>query len=120
MTDAEPRSLRLKAHKLVEMKLPIEAKLTGKLAEGYSLARVVTEPGRVEVLVPSFLEGYVNELATEPIDIEQLRETKTVQKNLVMPQHVRLKGEQPEQIRVRLEVDKKPAKSAPRLNGPGL
>jgi uncharacterized protein (TIGR00159 family) len=120
MTDVEPRSLRLKAHKLVKMKLPIDVQMDGKVPDGYKLERVVTEPGRVEVLVPSFLVDYVKELTTEPIQVDQLRETKTVRKNLVLPQHIRPKGEQPPQIKIRLEVDRDPPPVATPRTGAGL
>ncbi len=110
VTDIEPRSLRLKAHKLVKVQLPVQAQIQGKLPAGYRLDRVVTQPGRVEVMVPSFLEGYVSELSTEPIQVDELRRSTTVRKNLVLPQHVRHKGEQPPQIQIRLEVDKEPGR----------
>lgn len=109
VTDIEPRSLRLKAHKLVAVQLPVKAAIQGKLADGYRLNRVVTRPGRVEVLVPSFLEGYVSELTTEPIQVDDLRKSKSVRKNLVLPQHVRHKGQQPPQIKIRLDVSPEPA-----------
>lgn len=117
VTDIEPRSLRLKAHKLVKMQLPIRAQIEGKLPNGYKLERVVTQPGRVEVMVPSFLEGYVKELSTEPIPVDQLRESKTIQKNLVLPQHIRHKGKQPPQIKIQLDVTKEPVRS-PMGGGP--
>jgi hypothetical protein len=104
VTDIEPRSLRLKAHKLVKVQLPVKASIQGKLPQGYQLDRVITKPGRVEVLVPSFLEGYVTELSTEPIQVDELTASKTVQKNLVLPQHVRHKGQKPPQIKIHLDI----------------
>jgi uncharacterized protein (TIGR00159 family) len=111
MTDVEPRSLRLKAHRLVKMKLPVKAQITGKVPAGYKLDRVITKPGRVEALVPSFLEGYIQEVATEPIGVDGLRKTTTVQKNLVLPEHIRLEGDKPRQIKVQLDIKAEPSGS---------
>lgn len=113
VSDFEPGTLRIKAHKLVKADLPVKAQTKGKVADGYALETVVTEPGRVEVMVPQYLKGFVHELQTEPIDVDGLTRTKTVQATLISSQQVRFEGNEPPKIKVRLEVAPRPAPQRP-------
>ncbi|MFP4600031.1 MAG: diadenylate cyclase [Persicimonas sp.] len=108
VTAFEPRTLRLKAHKLAERELPIEAKLEGKMPDGYRIDKITVDPGRVSLHIPRFLDEYLTELSTEPIPVDALRESKSVDVNLIMPEHARVNGDEPPKINVKLKVVEEP------------
>jgi YbbR domain-containing protein len=73
----EPGSVPLRLERRVERELAVEARLEGKLAEGFELAGVQTLPARVRVRGP---ESHVNALErapTETISLEGRKETFT-------------------------------------------
>ncbi len=108
VTAFEPRTLRLKAHKLVDRELPVKAQLEGKMPEGYRIDKITVDPGRVSVHIPRFLDEYLTELSTEPIPVDALRESRSVDVNLIMPEHARTEDGEPPQISVDLKVVEEP------------
>ncbi|MFW5968374.1 MAG: diadenylate cyclase [Persicimonas sp.] len=106
VTAFEPGSLRLEAHRLVDKEVDIEAQFEGEMPEGYAIDRVKVEPGRLSVRVPSHLEDYLGEVTTEPIAVDQLRQSKRFETGIVLPDHVRAGDEEPSEVEVNVEVSR--------------
>ncbi len=120
VSDFEPHALRLKAHRLVKTQLPVRAHLQGNVAPGFKLDKIVTEPGRVEVQIPQYMQGYVNELPTEAINVNGLHQSTNVSTRLVASDQIRFAGKQPPKIKIHLEISKKaPTQTLPAMSGPG-
>ena len=112
VSDFDPRVIRLEAHRMVQAKLPINVATKGEVAAGSTLAKIVVEPSRLEVLLPEHLARYFTQIPTEPIDLGGLNQSRTVTTGVRLPDSVRLKGQKTAKIKVRLVVEANKAPSS--------
>lgn len=104
----EPRTLRLKAHRLVEAELPIRAETSGRLPDGYSIESMAVSPKKVGVRVPRYMRDYLSEISTQTIELDTLREPTVVEADLIVPEQVRLKSGEPATVEVELLIQPTP------------
>jgi diadenylate cyclase len=100
----EPRTLRLKAHRLVEAELPIRVETTGRLPDGYVLEATGVSPDNVRVQFPRYMRDYLGEISTQTIELDTLREPTVVEADLVIPEQARLKPDEPSTVSVTLRI----------------
>ena len=80
----QPANVTLMLDHLVARRIPLVAKTSGIPAFGYSLAGVTLNPDSIEVNGPKTLLDSVQNIGTEPIDVEGLTRSATTQTPLVL------------------------------------
>lgn len=104
VTDITPHTLTLTAHEMVKKKITVQPQIQGKPAAGYTVKKVVTQPGRLQVRVPKALASGVTEVQTEPISVEGLVGSKNLEAQLLPSKDIRFPGEDPPVVKVRVEI----------------
>jgi uncharacterized protein (TIGR00159 family) len=101
----EPDHVRVVARKTVRRVLPVRATLRGTLPSGLSLAQVSVEPERVDILAVDEVAGRMTQLATEPIELDDLSGDAVRDVGVVLPEGTRLAPEVSGSVRVRIDVN---------------
>ena len=82
----EPGAIQLRLEPTLERELEVEAKLEGKLPEGYGLQKVTVNPSRIRVRGPSSHVNALSRASTETISLDGRRESfNTQQINIDIP-----------------------------------
>jgi YbbR domain-containing protein len=101
-----PGQVTLRMEKIREMPLTVEADLTGRLPEGYSLVRTLVIPEEVMIKGPESKFRDTYRLRTMPIDISTLTQSIEFEVDLILPSpDLRLASSQT-QVVVRLIIQK--------------
>ena len=83
-----PSSVELKLERSMTRRMAIHPSLTGAPPDGYRVLSVKAIPATVSVTGPrSLLKAPLLELATDPLDLSDLRTSRTVPVDLVLPGH---------------------------------
>lgn len=91
--EVSPRSLKIKARQLQEVQLPVKVPTQGKLPNQLSLISIKPGKTSITVLADELNKNLPETIATEPIDLSGINESKTLTKKLVMPENIRLAGD---------------------------
>lgn len=99
----QPQVVRVTAHELFPLEVPVEVRWEGRLTPPLTLQYVAAVPKTVRVLVPRPLLGKITKIATKPVNLETIRKTETQHVDLVLPQGTRL-VDQGSQVEVEIAV----------------
>ncbi len=105
VTQVQPGVVRFDAFQLIEILLPVQPILRGSLPQGLVLDKITTTPERVEVLVRRSLRGELNQIATEPILLDSLTESVTIESRLVLPEYAQFPEGAPTRATVSITLD---------------
>lgn len=83
IVDITPRSVTLKLEPLIELDLPVEARLEGRLPEGFTVRGVQVTPAAVRVRGPESHVRAAERVYTETISLEGQRESLTLPQTAV-------------------------------------
>jgi diadenylate cyclase len=86
VTSVSPSTVRVSAEKKLRKSVPIKATLKGKLPSGLLLFHVTCEPSSVDIEGPASQVSQIVSVATEDIDVSQLKRGKEYLKNLRLPE----------------------------------
>lgn len=82
ITSIQPASVRVSAEKKLRKSVPVRATIRGRLQMGQT---VVCEPATVSIEGPASQVARIESIATEDIDVNQLKKGKEYYKNLRLP-----------------------------------
>lgn len=101
-----PPSVELKLERTMTRKITVHPNITGTSPEGYRVVSVKANPSSVQVSGPrSLLKPPLSELLTDPIDLSELRTSRTVQVPLALPgRTVTTEPKGPVQVAVEIEA----------------
>ena len=85
----EPSTVKVTVQRYAAVSVPVEAALTGQPANGFRIASVKVTPPAASLLVPENMQTPAK-ISTEPIAIDEARETITTETRLVLPKNIRL------------------------------
>ncbi|MFW6253981.1 MAG: diadenylate cyclase [Chitinivibrionales bacterium] len=105
VTQVQPGIVRFDAFQLIEVLLPVQPILRGALPQGLVLDKITTTPERVQVLVRRSLRGELNQIATEPITLDSLTRSSTVETRLVLPEYAQFPPGTPTRATVSITLD---------------
>ncbi len=100
----EPSIIRVVAHKIRYVVVPLEVRTTGKVAEGYTLSSATASPAQVLVRVSAIRSEDMESISTEPIHLTGLTGSVTRQANLVLPNEVWPAPESSTTVTVHLQI----------------
>ena len=86
ITSVSPSTVRVSAEKKLRKSVPVKATLKGKLPSGQSSLHIICEPGSVNIEGPASQVSQIVSVATEDIDVNQLKKGKEYLKNLRLPE----------------------------------
>ena len=86
ITSVSPSNVRVSAEKKLRKRVPVKATLKGRLPSGQSSLHVTCEPDSVEVEGPASQVSQILSVATEDIDVSQLKKGQEYLKNLRLPE----------------------------------
>ena len=86
ITSVSPSSVRVSAEKKLRKRVPVKATLKGRLPSGQSSLHVTCEPDSVDVEGPASQVSQIISVATEDIDVSQLKKGQEYLKNLRLPE----------------------------------
>ncbi|OGQ85385.1 MAG: hypothetical protein A2512_00055 [Deltaproteobacteria bacterium RIFOXYD12_FULL_56_24] len=90
----QPSHITLLLDELVEMELPVQAKVIGTPANGHERVEVIFEPQTIKISGPKAILGHEKFLTAKAINISGLKETTAIQVPLVLrPALLELMGE---------------------------
>jgi len=100
----EPSKIRLIAHRMVPIDVPIKVQTSGKLPPGLTLRQIVVSPKSIQSMaLPKGKKGV--QILTEPINLQDIKTTSTLTPRLVLPSDVRLVSDKPPNVRVTIEIE---------------
>lgn len=100
----EPKVIRVVAHEIRYVVVPVEVRTQGKVAEGFTLASATASPSQVLVSVSTSRSTELKSVETEPIDVAGLDSSQTRQVNLILPENVWPAPESQTSVTVQLEI----------------
>lgn len=106
VVDVKPDKVAFSAAKFVLKELPIQPKIEGKPAKGYSVSRVEVLPSSLRFFIP---ENEVNKemsVATESLDISGATKDIFFSSRLNLPSNIRLGGKEPATAQVSVFLKK--------------
>lgn len=86
VTSVSPSSVRVSAERKLRKSVPVKATLKGRPSSGQSSLQVTCEPESVDIEGPASQVSQVVSVATEDIDVSQLKRGKEYLKNLRLPE----------------------------------
>jgi hypothetical protein len=86
ITTVSPTNIRISAEKKLRKKVPVKAALKGRLPTGLTFLNVSCDPDSVEIEGPASQISLITSIATEDIDVSQLKIGEEYQKNLRVPE----------------------------------
>jgi hypothetical protein len=86
ITSVSPSSIRVTTEKKLRRSVPVKATLRGKMPSGTQSLHVTCEPRSVEIEGPTSQVMQISSIATEEIDVRQLKKGKVYFKNLRLPE----------------------------------
>ncbi len=100
----DPNAVTLVAHETLVRAYPIHAVTEGDLPEGRKLATVATEPEEVRLVVRKRDAGTFSRVHTQPVELDGIRSTTTVERGLLVPPGTRLAHGAPDRVKVELKL----------------
>jgi uncharacterized protein (TIGR00159 family) len=101
-----PPQLAMTASRLIEASLPVQVVTQGRPPEGRSVQKISVSPSDVTVLIPGKSSQNGVRIRTEPIDLEKLTASATVEARLIFPSHIQFAGGKPPVVKVTIILKK--------------
>lgn len=98
----EPSKIRLIAHQMVSLDVPIKVRTSGTLPPELTLRQIVVTPKSIQVMALPKSKRRV--VLTEPIDLQDITTTLTLTPKLVLPSDVRFVNDKPPNVQVTIEI----------------
>jgi YbbR domain-containing protein len=108
VADIIPAKIHVYASKLINWTFPVNIKTQNSLAEHLSLQRMNITPSKVRVLISSNIKPEQIKIETEPIDLQKIFFTTTLDTKIVLPAGVSFPDGQSPDARVIIKVKRKP------------
>jgi YbbR domain-containing protein len=105
----DPAMATVSVFRSLVVQVPVKPLLSGQLPAGTQLGSVSVVPATVRVEVRRRDRHRITAVRTTPIDLANLRQSRSVQRQLVMPNEGRLARGEPAVATVSLEIKQKPA-----------
>jgi len=99
----EPSKIRLIAHQMVSLDVPIKVRTSGTLPPELTLRQIVVTPKSIQVMALPKSKRRV--VLTEPIDLQDITTTLTLTPKLVLPSGVRFINDKPPNVQVTIEIE---------------
>lgn len=101
----KPDRITVTARHLYPREIRVSVETVGHVPKGYDIVGITVDPQYVSALAPFSLTGNNISIATEPIDVSNMRETQTVTTKVVpSTSRVRFKNNQTPVVKVTIEV----------------
>ncbi|MFQ5586744.1 MAG: YbbR-like domain-containing protein [Thermodesulfobacteriota bacterium] len=101
-----PSFVKIKMEKLQSRELPVKAKLTGKVAEGYKVGEISVNPETVEVVGTKNQLQNLKSISTVPFNMDGLTAEETVRVALEIPE-TGISKLSPDTVDITITVEKK-------------
>jgi len=106
----QPERIKLTAHKMVPVDIPVRIRTTGTIREGFVLSNTQADP--TTVTVKALLKNKKSiRIFTEPIDLTSIVETATLTPKLVFPPNVQFMDDRAPEVKVTLTVKEQNSKA---------
>ena len=89
---------------MVEQDVAVKADVRGRIPDGLELGEVRVAPPSVKLLMRPSIRQSVSVVRTEPLGLDNLRQTTTVRAKLALPDSTQLAPHEAENVRVTIEV----------------
>lgn len=107
VVDITPEKVALEAYRIVNVSIPVEAAVSGRLPFGVSLVAIKIEPQVISIIAPSALKDSLLKATTEDIDLRNINETQSLTVKLILPPQARFADDKQQEAKVTIEVEKK-------------
>jgi len=107
VADIIPAKIHVYASKFINWTFPVNIKTQNSLAEHLSLQRISITPSKVRVLISSNIKPEQIKIETEPIDLQKIFFTTTLDTTIVLPAGVSFPDGKSPDARVIIKVKKK-------------
>ena len=111
LEEIKPDRIQVTAHRLLAMVFPIEVETEGNPPAGYTLERIEVMPPMANVLISTALRKKGFKIRTEPIGLDQLTQTTTVSRKLLLPSEVRFIDGRPLGVKVTIFIKPSPTQA---------
>ncbi|MGA2526050.1 MAG: diadenylate cyclase [Smithellaceae bacterium] len=108
VTEIRPTTTYIYATKLISWTLSVKIRTQNSLPKNISLQKISITPARVRVLVDSRVNPEKIEIETEPVDLQKIFFTTTLDTKIVLPAGVYFPEGKPQNTRVIIRVKQKP------------
>ena len=102
--DIKPNRLALSASRLVPVSVPVRVTTEHLPPPGYAVERITVSPQAVTILIPSKRRADRIAIRTAPVNLQRLRETRTVEVKLAPPPDVQLAPDTAATVRVTVRI----------------
>ena len=85
VADISPAKIHVYASKFISWTFPVNINTQNSLAENLSLQRISITPSKVRVLIDSHVKPEKIKIETEPIDLQKIFFTTTLDTKIVLP-----------------------------------
>lgn len=113
ITDIVPSKIHVYASKYINWTFPVNIKTQNTLAEHLSLQRISITPSKVRVLISSNMKSEQIKIETEPIDLQKIFFTTTLDAKIVLPPGVSFPDGKSPAASVIIKVKKKTSSPSP-------
>ena len=107
VTEIKPATTYIYANKLIARTLPVKVNTQNHLPENISLQRIGLTPVKVRVLLDSRVNPEKIKIETEPIDLQKILFTTTIEAKIILPAGVYFPEEKEQTTRVIIKVKRK-------------
>jgi uncharacterized protein (TIGR00159 family) len=105
LESADPAAIRVEARPLTSYVLPVSVPLDGELTDSLRLVELQVEPDSVTVIAPEGVN--VNQIVSEPVRLDSIHQTTTLERPLVRQENLRFPDEGSSIVTVRVIVGAK-------------
>ena len=106
--EISPPKMSILASRRIPMSLPVSVSTRNSLPEGYSLQKITIFPFSAQVLVDSRKKPEQIRLKTEPIDLQRITSSTTLDTRVAPIAGVAFPNGEPPRIRVFIKIKKNP------------
>ena len=99
-----PRIVQFGVHTWVRARVVVELRTEGRLPKELRQREIKVIPDTVQVLIWRSYKSSTTKIYTETIDLSRLTAASELKAKLVVPQHMRLEGDQPTEVNVKLDI----------------
>lgn len=110
VADIVPAKIHVYTSKFIKWTFPVHVNTQNSLPEYLSLQRVSVAPSKVSVLIGSQMKPEQIQIETEPIDLQKIFFSTTLDSKLILPAGVSLSAGESSAARVMIKVKKKPSR----------
>ncbi len=107
VTEIKPAKTHIYASRLIAGSFPIKVSTQNNLPKNLTLQKVTLSPYKIKVLYDSRINADNIRLQTEPIDLQKITATSTLDAKVALPAGVYLPDEKPPALRVIIRVKEK-------------